>query len=79
LIVDAVAVPRGGYQQLPEAFREQIAEAIRGKSREEAEAYLQQLKEQGQIRDFSSLPQDWQTVPDNVGVTVSTPTTGSSQ
>jgi hypothetical protein len=79
LIVDAVAVPQGGYQALPESFTQQIEQAIRGKSREEAEAYLQQLKEAGTIRNFNPLPQEWQMVPDNVGVAVSTPSTDSSQ
>ncbi|HEX6292383.1 MAG TPA: baseplate J/gp47 family protein [Herpetosiphonaceae bacterium] len=78
LIVEAVAVPRGGYQELPESLREEIAQAIRGKARDEAETYLRQLEEEGQIRAFG-LPQDWQTVPDNVTVTVDTTASGASQ
>ncbi len=76
LVVDAVAVPRGGFQEVPDTLRQQIAQGIRGKSRAEAQAYLQGLQEQGAIRNFS-LPQDWQTVPDNVDVQVGTTTSAS--
>lgn len=69
LIVNAVAVPSGGYQELSEATTQQIVEGIRGKSREEAEALLRHLQEEGQIRGFT-LPDDWQTVPEDVEVSI---------
>lgn len=78
LIVNAVAVPSGGYQELPEATTQQILEGIRGKSRVEAEAYLQQLQEEGQIRGFT-LPADWQTVPENVGISIAGAEGGAGQ
>lgn len=78
LIVNAVAVPSGGYQQLPEATTQQIIEGIRGKSRAEAEAYLQHMQEEGQIRGFT-LPADWQTVPEDVGISIGGATSGASQ
>jgi hypothetical protein len=78
LIVNAVAVPSGGYQELPAATREQIIQGIRGKSRAEAEAFLRQLQEQGQIRGFT-LPDDWQSVPDDVAVAVGAAGSGANQ
>ncbi|MBV9787123.1 MAG: baseplate J/gp47 family protein, partial [Chloroflexi bacterium] len=78
LIVNAVAVPSGGYQELPDATRQQIIEGIRGKSRVEAEEYLQQLEEEGQIRGFT-LPADWQTVPEDVGISVADAQGGAGQ
>lgn len=78
LIVNAVAVPSGGYQELPEATTQQIIEGIRGKSRAEAEEFLQQLQEEGQIRGFT-LPDDWQTVPEDVGVSLPNAVGGAGQ
>ncbi|HEY0734900.1 MAG TPA: baseplate J/gp47 family protein [Herpetosiphonaceae bacterium] len=78
LIVNAVAVPSGGYQELPEATTQQIIEGIRGKSRAEAEEFLQQLQEEGQIRGFT-LPDNWQTVPEDVGVSIAGAAGGAGQ
>ncbi|HEY0602240.1 MAG TPA: baseplate J/gp47 family protein [Herpetosiphonaceae bacterium] len=78
LIVNAVAVPSGGYEELPEATTQQIIEGIRGKSRAEAEEFLRQLQEEGQIRGFT-LPEDWQTVPEDVGVSIAGAAGGAGQ
>lgn len=72
LLVDAIATPRSSYQQVPPTLASEIQDNIKGKSRAAAQEYLDTLKSNGSIGDFT-LPENWQTVPDNVQVAIAPP------
>lgn len=72
LLVDATLTPRGGYLPVSEEQQATIEQAIRGKSRAEAEQYLADLRERSVIGSFA-LPADMTTVPEDLDVTVSAP------
>lgn len=72
LLVDATVTPRGGYLPVTPAQQNEIVQAIRGKSRAEAEQYLADLRQRGAIGNFT-LPDGLETVPENITLTVSAP------
>lgn len=77
LAVNAVAVPPGGYQQLSEEFRADIAQNLAGKTREEAQAYLDSLQAENRISAFT-LPEDIaEPIPENVEIQPITPAANS--
>jgi len=72
LRVDAIAVPSREYLPVPDELIADIENNIRGRPRAEAQAYLDELRERGQIGDFQ-LPEDWTTIPENVRIDVRPP------
>jgi hypothetical protein len=72
LLVDARLTPRGGFLPVTDQQQAEIARALRGRTRAEAEQYLADLKQRGVIGDFA-LPAELQTMPDNLEVAVSAP------
>lgn|GEM_PF-3923583 len=71
LVVDAVFTPRGSYQPIPSDQLAQIQQALAGRSRAEAEAYLQQLVNDGVISGFQ-LPENLDTLPSEPTLEVET-------
>ncbi len=67
IVVDAIAIPQTESVEVPPELARDIAHEIAGKPREEAQAYLEQLKANGTVGDFT-LPDEWRTVPPDVEV-----------
>lgn len=78
LRVDAVVTPRAGYQTVPPERAEEIAASLRGRSLDQAREQLDRLKAEGLIGSYR-LPDDWQTVPEGVVVTIAPPKAPSRQ
>jgi hypothetical protein len=78
LVVDATVQTQPRRGEVPEALQERIKRTIADLPRAEAETFLQQLVEDGEISDFQ-LPPEWQTVPSDVQIVVrnSQPESGS--
>lgn len=66
LLVDATIRPSGMVVPLSETFLSEVRHQIAGRSRADAEAYLQTLVEDNKIGGFSALPNGWETIPEKV-------------
>jgi hypothetical protein len=66
LLVDASIRPSGQVVPLSEAFLSEIRAQIAGRSRADAQAYLEGLVAEQKIAGFSPLPETWETVPEKV-------------
>lgn len=66
LLVDATIRPSGKVVPLSEAFLGEVQQQIAGRTRADAEAYLQTLVVDNKIAGFTALPAGWETVPEKV-------------
>ncbi len=72
IMVDALVVPQSQTLEVPPELADEIGTQIAGKSRAEAQAYLDQLQANGAIGDFQ-LPAEWDPVPTDVKVQFNVP------
>ena len=73
LLVDATSQPSGNVPPLPDAFLNEVRQQVANRPRQEAEAFLQGLVEEGQIAAFAPIPEEWTTVPEQVRIIQASP------
>jgi len=68
LVVDATVRPTGKAPPLPPDLLAEVQKTIVGMPRDAARAYLESLVARGRIAAFTPIPDQWETIPEQVSV-----------
>ncbi|MDQ5851097.1 MAG: hypothetical protein M3380_03295, partial [Chloroflexota bacterium] len=68
LVVDATVQPTGKASPLPPDLLAEVQHTIAGMPRDAARAYLESLVARGRIAAFTPIPDQWETIPEQVSV-----------